>query len=142
TYNRDLQEDKERLFDTADTARACVRLMTAMLANTTVNAAVCAAAARDPQLLATDLAEYLVKKGRPFRQAHHAVGALVARAEELNKPLDQLTLVEFQRVDDAFGPDVIAVFNLGKAMARRQLAGAPGTRQVRRQLVRWKKQFT
>src|SRR6516165_10664517 len=82
TYNRDLQEDKERLFDTADTVRACVRLMAAMLANSKVNAAVCAAAARDPQLLATDLADYLVRKGLPFRQAHHVVGAVVAHSEQ------------------------------------------------------------
>ena len=82
TYNRDLQEDKERLFDTADTVRATVRLMAAMLRNTKVNRAACAAAASDPALLATDLADYLVSKGMPFRQAHHAVGAVVALAEK------------------------------------------------------------
>src|SRR5213594_2060937 len=69
TYNRDLQEDKERLFDTADTARATVRLMAAMLENTRVHASSCNAAASDPALLATDLADYLVRKGMPFRQA-------------------------------------------------------------------------
>jgi len=141
TYNRDLQEDKERLFDTADTVRACVRLMAALVTNTTVNAAACAAAASDPLLLATDLADYLVKKGRPFRQAHHAVGAAVALAERLAKPLDQLTLAEFRSVDDAFGPDVTDLFDLGKAMSRRQVTGAPGTKEVRKQLAHWKKQL-
>ena len=82
TYNRDLQEDKERLFDTADTVRATTRLMAAMLRNTKVNRAACAAAASDPALLATDLADYLVRKGMPFRQAHHVVGAVVALAEK------------------------------------------------------------
>ena len=82
TYNRDLQEDKERLFDTADTVRACVRLMAAMLRHTSVNAGVCAAAASDSALLATDFADYLVRKGMPFRHAHHAVGAAVALAEK------------------------------------------------------------
>lgn len=139
TYNRDLQEDKERLFDSADTARSCVRLMTAMLAHTSVHAAACAAAARDPLLLATDLADYLVKKGRPFRQAHHAVGAVVALAEKLGKPLDQLTVAEFQSVDKTFGSDVTAVFNLEKAMLHRALPGAPGTREVQAQLARWRK---
>jgi argininosuccinate lyase len=67
TYNRDLQEDKERLFDSADTVRDCLELMAGMLERTTVNAAVCQAAAADPQLLATDLADYLVRKGVPFR---------------------------------------------------------------------------
>lgn len=139
TYNRDLQEDKERLFDSADTARSCVRLMTAMLAHTSVHAAACAAAARDPLLLATDLADYLVKKGKPFRQAHHAVGAVVALAEKLGKSLDHLTVAEFQSVDQAFGSDVTAVFNLEKAMRRRALPGAPGTREVQAQLARWRK---
>ncbi len=138
TYNRDLQEDKERLFDTADTVRACVRLMAAMLGHTSVNAAACAAAARDPLLLATDLADYLVRKGMPFRQAHHVVGAVVALAEKSGQLLDQLTLADFQGVDKSFGRDVMEVFNLGKAMSRRQLAGAPGTKEVSQQLAKWR----
>jgi argininosuccinate lyase len=141
TYNRDLQEDKERLFDTADTVRACVRLMAAMLANTSVNAAACAAAASDPLLLATDLADYLVKKGMAFRQAHHVVGAVVALAENTGKPLDRLSLTDFQGVDKHFGPDVRSVFDLKKAMSRRKLTGAPGTSEVKKQLARWRKQL-
>ncbi|MBI3414044.1 MAG: argininosuccinate lyase [Verrucomicrobia bacterium] len=141
TYNRDLQEDKERLFDTADTVRACLRLMAAMLANTSVNTAACAAAARDPLLLATDLADYLVKKGMPFRRAHHAVGAVVALAEKNGRPLDQLTLADFQSVDQMFGADVKEVFNLEKAMTRRTTVGSPGTKEVRRQLARWRKEL-
>ncbi len=139
TYNRDLQEDKERLFDTADTARACVRLMAAMLAHTSVNAAACAAAARDPLLLATDLADYLVRRGMAFRQAHHVVGAVVGLAEKLGKPLDQLSLEELRGADPAFEADALEVFDLEKAMARRTLPGAPGTREVQRQLARWRK---
>jgi argininosuccinate lyase len=139
TYNRDLQEDKERLFDTADTVRACVRLMAAMLANTSVNAAACKTAASDPLLLATDLADYLVRKGMPFRQAHHAVGAVVARAEELAKPLNQLSLAEFQSVEQSFGVDVIGIFDLKKAMDRRRLTGSPGTKEVKKQLGRWRR---
>src|SRR3984885_9000421 len=94
TYNRDLQEDKERIFDTADTVRNSTRLMAVMLESTTVNAAACAAAAGDPALLATDLADYLVQKGMPFRQAHHAVGAVVALSEKSRKPLNKLTLAQ------------------------------------------------
>jgi len=139
TYNRDLQEDKERLFDTADTVRACVRLMAAMLAHTTVNAPACAAAASDPLLLATDLADYLVRRGMAFREAHHVVGAVVALAEGLGKPLDQLSLVELQAVNPAFAPDAADIFNLGKAMARRAITGAPGTKEVQRQLAKWRK---
>jgi argininosuccinate lyase len=139
TYNRDLQEDKERLFDTADTVRACVRLMTAMLAHTRVNATACAAAARDPLLLATDLADYLVKKGMPFRQAHHVVGAVVAQAEKSGTALDRFTLADFQKVDPTFERDVVEVFDLEKAMLRRRSTGAPGTKEVQRQLRRWRK---
>ena len=139
TYNRDLQEDKERLFDSADTVKACVSLMAAMLANVTVNTASCAAAARDPLLLATDLADYLVKKGTPFRQAHHVVGAVVAMAERSGRPLDQLTVEDFRKIDGRFGSDVTGVFNLTRALTRRASIGAPGTAQVRKQLARWKK---
>jgi len=137
TYNRDLQEDKERLFDTADTVRATVRLLTGLLRHTRVNRAACAAAAGDPALLATDLAEYLVRKGVPFRRAHHAVGALVALAEQRGRPLNRLSLAELQSVDKAFGRDALKVFNLRTAMARRNLVGAPGHRQIARQLRRW-----
>ena len=138
TYNRDLQEDKERLFDTADTVRATTRLLTAMLQNITVHRAACAAAASDPALLATDLADYLVGKGMPFRQAHHAVGAVVALAEKNGKPLDQLTLAELQSVEKTFGRDALGVFDLKTAMAKRNLIGAPGTAEVGKQLARWK----
>jgi argininosuccinate lyase len=137
TYNRDLQEDKERLFDTADTVRATVQLAAAMLRNTEVNRAACQAAASDPALLATDLADSLVGKGVSFRRAHHAVGAVVALAERRSKRLNQLTLVELQSVEKKFGADALRVFDLARAMARRNLVGAPGTREVRKQLAKW-----
>ncbi len=139
TYNRDLQEDKERVFDTADTVRATTRLMAAMLQNTKVNRTACAAAAGDPALLATDLADYLVKRGVPFRRAHHTVGAVVALAEKLGKPLNRLTPAELQSVDIIFSRGAMAVFDLKRAMARRNLPGAPGTREVTKQLARWRK---
>jgi argininosuccinate lyase len=141
-YNRDLQEDKERLFDTADTVRACVRLMAAMLKNAAVNRAACAAAAGDPALLATDLADYLVRKGMLFRQAHHLVGAVVALAEKTGKPLDKLSLAELQSVDKTFARDALDVFHLPEAMAKRNLTGAPGTKEVAKQLARWREQFS
>jgi argininosuccinate lyase len=138
TYNRDLQEDKERLFDTMDTVRACVRLTAAMLKNTKVNRTACQTAAADPALLATDLADYLVRKGMPFREAHHVVGAVVALAEKSGKPLNQLTLTQLQSVNKQFGRDALGIFNLKRAMERRNLIGAPGTKEVARQLERWR----
>jgi argininosuccinate lyase len=142
TYNRDLQEDKERLFDAVDTVRMTTRLMAAMLRNTKVNRAACERAASDPALLATDLADYLVRKGMPFRQAHHVVGAVVAQAEKADKPLNKLTLKELQMVDKTFGRDALGVFDLERAMAKRNIIGAPGTKEVARQLARWRKQLS
>jgi argininosuccinate lyase len=142
TYNRDLQEDKERLFDTADTVRATTRLMAAMLRNTKINKAACEKAANDPALLATDLADYLVRKGMPFRQAHHVVGAVVALAEKAGKSLNRLTSKELQSVDKAFGRDALGVFDLRRAMAKRNITGAPGTMEVAKQLARWRRQLS
>jgi argininosuccinate lyase len=142
TYNRDLQEDKERLFDTAETVRATTRLLAAMLAHTTVNRAACAAAAGDPALLATDLADYLVRQGMPFRQAHHVVGAVVALAEKAGKSLNQLKLAELQSVDPVFGRAALDVFDLERAMSKRNLTGAPGTKEIAKQVARWREQLS
>lgn len=139
TYNRDLQEDKERLFDSADTVRNAARLMAGMISNTKVNAGKCLAAAADPALLATDLADALVRKGMPFRQAHQVVGAAVATASRLGRPLDQLTPQQWQEINPAIKGEVLEVFDLKKALGRRNLAGAPGPQQVAKQLVRWRK---
>ncbi|HOX55381.1 MAG TPA: argininosuccinate lyase [Candidatus Paceibacterota bacterium] len=139
TYNRDLQEDKERLFDTMDTVRASVRICAAMLDHTRVNRQACRAAAGDPALLATDLVDYLVRKGLPFRQAHHAIGALVALAERLGRPLNQLSLAQLQSVEKKLGADALKVFDLQQALVRRRLAGSPGPAEVRKQLAKWKK---
>ncbi|HEX7858778.1 MAG TPA: argininosuccinate lyase [Verrucomicrobiae bacterium] len=139
TYNRDLQEDKEQLFDSVDTVRATVRIVTAMLKNTSFNEKVCEAAASDSALLATDLADYLVRKGMPFRKAHHVVGAVVALAEKSGKALNELTVDDFKSTDANFEDDVRDIFQLRKALAKRDLPGAPSAKQVGRQLTRWEK---
>lgn len=141
TYNRDLQEDKERVFDTADTVRSCLRLMAGMIRNTTAKPEVCARASADPQLLATDLADHLVLQGVPFRQAHHLVGAVVALAETAGKPLDAVTTEEFRSISPAFGDDIGRVFELRRAMAKRTSTGGPGTAGVRRQLAAWSRRL-
>ena len=138
TYNRDLQEDKEPLFDTADTVRATVRIVAAMLSQVEVNRTVCETAASDPTLLATDLADYLVRQGMPFRHAHHIVGSVVALAEKKHKALDRLSVAELQSVSREFGRDALGVFNLHRAMAKRNLPGAPGPNEVRKQLKKWR----
>jgi argininosuccinate lyase len=113
--------------------------MAGMIAHTTVHAGKCLAAAADPGLLATDLADALVRKGMPFRQAHQLVGVAVATAARLGRPLDRLTPQEWQEIDPAFDAVALEVFDLKKALARRNLAGAPGPQQVARQLARWRK---
>lgn len=134
TYNRDLQEDKEPLFDSADTLGASLRVMADMLRDTTVNKARCEAAAGDPMLLATDLVDFLVNRGLPFRKAHHAVGALVAESERTGVPLPTLA-------EKKYGRDAAAVFDVRRALAARKMTGAPSPQQVAAQLARWKKRL-
>ncbi len=141
TYNRDLQEDKERLFDTADTVRATVRLVAAMMENSEVKKASCERAAADPMLLATDLADYLVNRGVAFRDAHHIVGAVVAYSEKKGRPLDKLSLAELRKIDKAFDKEALKVFNLRTALSSRTSTGMPGYEQVRFQVDRWKKEL-
>jgi argininosuccinate lyase len=139
TYNRDLQEDKPPVFDSFDQLALCFDVLAGVAAGLKVNPARCAAAVADPALLATDVAEYLVKKGVPFREAHHAVGAVVRLAEANSVRLDALTLVQVQSVHAAFGADWTKGFDLRRAMAARAGVGMPGPVQVRRQLARWRK---
>ena len=130
TYNRDMQEDKEPLFDSADTLVATLGVVADMLRHVTVNRPRCAAAAGDPALLATDLVDFLVKKGTPFRAAHHVVGALVAEAEKTGIPLPKIA-------GKKFGPAAARVFEIRHALAARQASGAPAPRNVRAQIARW-----
>ncbi|HIE71196.1 MAG TPA: argininosuccinate lyase, partial [Planctomycetes bacterium] len=139
TYNSDLQEDKERLFDTSDTVRATVRILAAMLRDTEVNTDACSAAASDPNLLATDLVDWLVEQGTPFRKAHHVVGAVVALAERKGKPLNELTAAELKKADKRLTQDALKVFNLKAALDRRTATGSPGTKEIKRRLAYWHK---
>jgi len=139
TYNRDLQEDKPPVFDSFDQTAMCIDVLAGTLAGLEVNKPRCAEAVRDPALLATDLADYLVMQGVPFREAHHAIGAVVKLAEENNVRLDQLSTESVQGVHAKFGADWADVFDLKRAMAMRKGTGMPGPVQVKRQLARWKK---
>ena len=139
TYNRDLQEDKPPIFDSFDQATLCADVLAGTLAGLTVNLDRCAAAVRDPALLATDLADYLVLKGVPFREAHHAVGAIVRLAEKNHVELHQLPTDEVRKIHAAFGADWVDVFNLECALAKRAGTGMPSPAQVAKQFARWKK---
>ena len=134
TYNRDLQEDKEPLFDSIDTTTLALQVNTEMIGAMEVNTDACRNAAADPLLLATDLADYLVRRGVPFRDAHELVGKAVAAAEESNTPLDQLDL---SAVSPEFGSDASEVFSLETALRARTNPGSPSIENTRGEIARW-----
>jgi argininosuccinate lyase len=136
TYNRDLQEDKEPLFDSIDTLKLALQVNAEMMAEMSINVDACEAAASDPLLLATDLADYLVKNGVPFRQAHELVGKAVALSVQTHTPLDQLDL---SQVSEHYGTDAKDVFDLQTALAARTNPGAPSIENVRAEVARWQK---
>lgn len=132
TYNRDLQEDKQPLFKSADTLLSTLHIVAEMMRHIRVNHVKCEAAASDPILLATDLVDFLVKKGIPFRDAHHAVGALIAEVEKTGIPLPKLAAKKY-------GPTAGKVFDVRRALSARTAVGAPSPRSVASQIARWKK---
>ena len=139
TYNRDMQEDKEPVFDSVDTIKAALEINAAMLSEIRVNASRAAEAVSDPMLLATDLADYLVRAGVPFRQAHEIIGKLVAHCIEAGRSFTQLDLAAFQSYSPHFGQDIFDVLDLRCALEARQAPGAPSPANVRAQLERWGK---
>jgi argininosuccinate lyase len=135
TYNRDLQEDKEPLFDSIDTLHLSLAVNTEMISAMTMRLDRCAAAAADPMLLATDLADYLVKKGVPFRHAHELVGKAVAESIATSIPLDQL---ELSKISEHYGSDTAEIFQLQRALLARTNPGCPNPLIVKQQIERWK----
>ena len=138
SYNRDLQEDKAPLFDSVTTVKDALQIFAAMLPEITIHAGRLESAADDPNLLATDLAEYLVKKGMPFREAHEAVGKMVARAVAAKRTLNNISLLEMHEISPLFQDDVLKVFDVRASLAKRTAAGAPSPENVAAQIARWK----
>ena len=138
TYNRDLQEDKEPLFDSIDTLHTTLEVVAEMISGMDVNAARTAAATSDPLLLATDLADYLVKHAVPFRQAHEVIGKLVAFSLSEKRGFAQLTLGEYQSFSPAFEADLFDCLSVQTALEARQGIGAPSPQNIASQLTRWR----
>ena len=138
TYNRDMQEDKEPVFDSVDTVKTCLAIFAGMMAGVKANRSGCAAAVGDPMLLATDVADYLVNHGVPFRHAHEVVGKAVALCVERGCDLPDLTLADYRALSPAFSETVFACFRLETAMAARQGIGAPSPQNVEAELARWR----
>jgi argininosuccinate lyase len=137
-YNRDMQEDKEGLFDTVDTLHASLEVCSGMVETLRINKVRCLEAARWDYTLATDLADYLAKKGVPFRQAHSAVAELVRYTLEQKKSLSELTLQEYRRFSTHFNDDVCSI-TLESSLAARDLPGGTAPQQVERALKRARK---
>ena len=138
TYNRDMQEDKEPVFDSIDTVKGALAIYTPMLGSIRANPEACARAVADPLLLATDLADYLVKRGVPFRHAHEVIGRAVALAAEHRRTLPELSLAEYQALSATFAEDLFQVFDLTRAMSARTAIGAPSPHNIAAQLAKWR----
>ena len=138
TYNRDMQEDKEAVFDSIDQVKMALEVYAGMIPEIEIDVARARTAAEDPALLATDLADYLVLHGLPFRQAHEVIGKLVAYGLDQQRTFRELTIDEFRKFSDRFGPDTFEVLNLDRAISRRTTIGAPSVENVAAELDRWK----
>jgi argininosuccinate lyase len=138
SYNRDIQEDKKALFDSVETTKSALEVIAAILPDLKINRERMENAARDPNLLATDLAEYLVKKGTPFREAHQIVGELVVHFITKSVPLDQIAVVEMKKFAPHFDDDVAKIFDVRVSLAQRRAIGAPSPENIAAQIKRWK----
>lgn len=139
SYNRDFQEDKEGLFDAADTLKSCLTIGERLIATMKVNPERMETAAHTGFVLATDLADYLATKGMPFREAHEVAGKLVRYCEDEGKSLEDLELKELKQLSDTFEEDVIQWTSLEAAIKRRNVLGGTAPGQVKKQLERLKK---
>ncbi len=138
TYNKDLQEDKEALFDAIDTLKMELPVATGVISTLKLHKEAIFAAL-DDGMLATDVADYLVEKGVPFRRSHRLVGEAVKRAEELGCSLRDLPLSEYRRIDPAFSEDVYKVFDFKRSIAAHSGRGGTAPSAVRVQIEKAKK---
>jgi argininosuccinate lyase len=142
TYGTDLQEDKERVFDAADTLELCLAAMAAMIADLTAQPDAMRRAAEPGFPTATDLADWVVRVlKKPFREAHHIAGSIVKRAETLGVTLDKLPLAEMQAVDPAITEDVFKVLSLEASVNSRMSLGGTAPARVREQLAYWRERL-
>jgi argininosuccinate lyase len=140
SYNKDLQEDKEALFDTVDTLQMELPIAAGVIRTLTVNTERMAAAL-DDGLLATDMADYLVRKSVPFRESHALVGRVARRAEELGIGLKKLELAEYRAIHPAFAEDVYEALDFRRSVEARSVEGGTATEAVQAQIAQAKKQI-
>ncbi|MBI1806987.1 MAG: argininosuccinate lyase [Ignavibacteria bacterium] len=136
-YNRDLQEDKEPLFDACDTVTDCLSMFSSMLKTTRFNAR--RFERMSDFLLATEVADYLVRKGLPFRKAHAIAGTIVRDCLAKNISLEELPLKSYQHYSKLFGKDLRQILNIRSSLLQKKSIGSTSPREVRKLLIRWKK---
>ncbi len=129
-YNKDMQEDKEAIFDAVDTVKMCLPVFSNMLATMKLRKANMYKAAQGGFTNATDIADYLVKKGIPFRSAHEIIGKMVLYCIEKNKAIDEMSLEEFRSFSDKIQEDVYTEISLEKCVSGRNLPGGPAVETV------------
>jgi len=133
-YNKDLQEDKEAVFDAIDTAKQCLKVLTPMFSTMEILKDNMKKAALKGFINATDCADYLTKKGMPFRDAYRTVGQLVAQCVKEDKSLADLTLEEYKEYSEHFDEDIYRAIDLGTCVAGRCVTGGPAPSEVERQI--------
>jgi argininosuccinate lyase len=138
-YNKDLQEDKRPLFDTLDTAHEVLQIMSLMLPGIQVHKSTMKQATHHGFLLATDLAEYLVQKGLPFREAHEVIGSLVRYCQKNGTILEELSLAKLQEFSPLFSKDVAVWLSVENSVARRNSLGGTSPSRIKNELRQWKK---
>jgi argininosuccinate lyase len=138
-YNKDMQEDKEPLFDAADTLCACLSVTAAMMDGVAVDRARAEASLSGGHILATDLADYLVEKGVPFREAHEVVGRIVRHCVDTGKEIADLTREEFASFSDRFGDDITTYATVEASLARKAQPGGTAPARVAERLAHWEK---
>ena len=138
-YDKDLQEDKEGLFDALDTWHECLDMMALVFEDIKLNTDKIEAAAKGGYSNATELADYLVSKGVPFREAHSVVGQVVLYAIEQKKPLEELSVAEFQKFNAVISDDVYPILSLQSILAKRNVLGGVALEQTRAEIEALKK---
>ena len=126
-YNKDMQEDKEFLFDSVDTVKMCLEIFTKMFDTLVINKNAMLRSAKNGFLNATDVADYLTKKGMPFRDTHKIAGELVFYCIQNSKNLEELTLDEFKRHCELFDADIYSAISLENCVENRKTLGAPSS---------------
>jgi len=140
-YNRDMQEDKEPLFDAVGTLSDCLQVLTHMLKTISVHRSRFEVELDSDDLLATELVDYLARKGLPFRKAHVIIGQIVRACEVKKTSLKQLTLKDYQHYSELFGKDVYSTINARSSILHKQSAGSTSPKEVAKAIAGWKKKL-